>query len=136
MIQCFDKKYYAISNLFTQSCDGDFFTFPAPYHILLNSDFKSNNVLEISYANFYDSPFILDYIFRLFFYVLFYDGTIETIYLESVSLKQEPCNESYGYKGIYSFDSHFSQTNISKEQFYGKLHDLKQTLLPNPSSHS
>ena len=130
-VNCFGRKYFAVSNLFIRTADGDFFTFPAPYSILLESDFKSNNTLEICYSSYYESPLILDYLFSLFFYVIFFDGTIETIYLEAVYLKEEPRNESYGYKGIYGFDSRLAHNNISTEQFYGKLRSIKQTILPN-----
>jgi hypothetical protein len=130
-VNCFGRKYFAISNLFVRDIDGNFFTFPAPYSILLESDFKSNDTLEICYSSYYESPLVLDYIFSIFFYVIFFDGTIETIYLEEVSLKEEPRNESYGYKGIYKFNSRLAHNNISTQQFYGDLQSIKQTILPN-----
>jgi hypothetical protein len=77
-IECLGTKYFAISSLFVKSIDGNFFTFPSPYSITIESDFKKNSTIEICYASFYGSPLVLDYIFDLFFYVISFDGKIET----------------------------------------------------------
>lgn len=140
-IECFGTKYFAISNLFVRDIDGNFFTFPSPYSIKVESDFKQNNTIEICYASFYDSPLVLDYIFDLFFYVISFDGKIETFFLRSVHQKEEPRNESYGYKGIYSFQPDLILQNntllndkTQEGQFYGDLKRIKQTILPNARS--
>lgn len=140
-IECLGTKYFAISNLFIRDIDGNFFTFPSPYSITIESDFKKNSTIEICYASFYDSPLVLDYIFDLFFYVISFDGKIETFFLRSVHQKEEPRNESYGYKGIYSFQPDLilqNNTLLNEKtelgQFYGSLIRLKQTILPNPRS--
>ncbi|UQS94906.1 hypothetical protein Pam2_26 [Pseudanabaena phage Pam2] len=140
-IECFGTKYFAISNLFVRDIDGNFFTFPSPYSIKVESDFKQNSTIEICYASFYDSPLVLDYIFDLFFYVISFDGKIETFFLRSVHQKEEPRNESYGYKGIYSFQPDLILQNntllndkTQEGQFYGDLKRIKQTILPNSGS--
>lgn len=140
-IECLGTKYFAISNLFLRDIDGNFFTFPAPYSIAIESDFKKNSIIEICYASFYDSPLVLDYIFDLFFYVISFDGKIESFFLRSVHQKEEPRNESYGYKGIYSFQPDLilqNNTLLNEKtelgQFYDKLINLKQTILPNVRS--
>lgn len=140
-IDCFGTKYFAISNLFTKSIDGDFFTFPSPYSITISSDFKKDNTIELCYASFYESPLILDYIFDLFFYAISFEGTIESFFLRSIHQKEEPRNESYGYKGLYSFQPDLILQNKSPlsektelGQFYGNLRTIKQTILPNPRS--
>ena len=140
-IECLGTKYYAISNLFIRDIDANFFTFPSPYSIIIESDFKKNSTIEICYASFYDSPLVLDYIFDLFFYVISFDGKIESFFLRSVHQKEEPRNESYGYKGIYSFQPDLilqNNTLLNEKtelgQFYDKLINLKQTILPNVRS--
>lgn len=140
-IECLGTKYFAISNLFVRDIDGNFFTFPSPYSITIESDFKKNSTIEICYASFYDSPLVLDYIFDLFFYVISFDGKIESFFLRSVHQKEEPRNESYGYKGIYSFQPDLILQNntllnekTQEGQFYGNLKCIKQTILPNPRS--
>lgn len=133
-IDCYGTKYFAISNLFIKSADGDFFTFPAPYALSLQSDSQDRSTLEICYANYYESPLVLDYIYSLFFYIFLYDGTVETLYFQSVWLKEEPRNESYGYKAVCGLDALSLLRNISEKQFYGDLNKLKQTILPNPRS--
>ncbi|QIW88470.1 hypothetical protein [Pseudanabaena phage PA-SR01] len=142
-IECFGTKYFAISNLFVRNIDGNFFTFPSPYSIKVESDFKQNNTIEICYANYYECPLILDYIFDLFFYVISFEGAIETFFLRSVHQKEEPRNESYGYKGIYSFQPDLILQNntllndkTQEGQFYGDLKRIKQTILPNPRGAS
>ena len=129
-IDCFNQKYFAVSNLFIRTGDGDFFTFPAPYALKFDSDFQASNMLEVCYANYYESPLIVDYIFSLFFYLFSFDGTVETMYLQSVWLKEEPRNESYGYKAIYAFDSQSVLSNLTEKQFYGDITSIKQTILP------
>jgi hypothetical protein len=138
-IECLGTKYFAISSLFVKSIDGNFFTFPSPYSITIESDFKKNSTIEICYASFYGSPLVLDYIFDLFFYVISFDGKIETFFLRSVHQKEEPRNESYGYKGIYSFQPDLilqNNTLLNEKtelgQFYGSLRQIKQTILPDP----
>jgi hypothetical protein len=138
-IECLGTKYFAISNLFVKSIDGDFFTFPSPYSITIESDFKKNSTIELCYSSYYESPLVLDYIFDLFFYVISFDGKIETFFLRSVHQKEEPRNESYGYKGIYSFQPDLilqNNTLLNEKtelgQFYGSLRQIKQTILPDP----
>ncbi len=140
-IECFGTKYYAISNLFIRDIDGVFFTFPAPYSIKAESDFLATSHLELCYASFYDSPLILDYIFDLFFYVISFEGVLESFLLRSIHLKEEPRNESYGYKGIYSFPPDLiiqNKTLLNEKtelgQFYGSLRQIKQTILSDPRS--
>jgi hypothetical protein len=142
-IECLGTKYFAISSLFIRDIDGNFFTFPSPYSIAIESDFKKNSTIEVCYSSFYDSPLVLDYIFDLFFYVISFDGKIETFFLRSVHQKEEPRNESYGYKGIYSFQPDLilqNNTLLNEKtelgQFYGSLKRIKQTILPNPRSTS
>lgn len=134
-IECLGDKYFAISNLFVRDIDGNFFTFPSPYSIKVESDFKKNSTIEICYASFYDSPLVLDYIFDLFFYVISFDGKIETFFLRSVHQKEEPRNESYGYKGIYSFQPDLILQNntllnekTQEGQFYKDLVKIKKTI--------
>lgn len=140
-IDCFGTKYFAISNLFIRDIDGNFFTFPSPYSLKIESDFKANSNVEICYANYYECPLILDYIFDLFFYVISFEGAIESFFLRSIHQKEEPRNESYGYKGIYSFQPDLilqNKTPLSEKtqlgQFYGSLLSIKQTILPNSRS--
>jgi hypothetical protein len=56
-----------------------------------------------------------------------------------VHQKEEPRNESYGYKGIYSFQPDLilqNNTLLNEKtelgQFYGSLRQIKQTILPDP----
>ena len=140
-IECLGTKYFAISNLFIRDIDGNFYTFPSPYSINIESDFKKNNTIELCYSSYYESPLVLDYIFDLFFYVISFDGKIETFFLRSVHQKEEPRNESYGYKGIYSFQPDLilqNNTLLNEKtqlgQFYGSLRQTKQTILSDSRS--
>jgi len=130
MLKCIGRNYYAVSNLFVQTCDGEYLTYPAPHGLILDVDSKDekNNSLTVSVSSYYDSILMLDYVFSLFFYLMFFDGTIESFYLGSVFLKDEPRSEAYGYKAIYHFDPDLFVQNISLEtcNFYDKLQNIKR----------
>ena len=137
-IDCFGTKYYAVSNLFVRDIDGNFFTFPAPYSIYIAPDLKKSNTIELCYANYHESPLILDYIFDLFFYVISFEGAIESFFLRSILQKEEPKNESYGYRGVYSFEPDFIIQNKSEikdntqlGEFYRDLINIKKSVFKN-----
>lgn len=119
-IQLFDKPYKSCSNLFVDTYTGEEYCFPSPFFIsatIENETKKTTNKLELGFVSFNESPLILDYSFSLFFFVLNFEYKIESFYFP-VLMKQESNPESFGYKGIYTFNSQDVISNIGNTEIY------------------
>ena len=129
MIQIFDKKYKAISNIFVTTYDDNKYVFPSPMSIemtIANEERNQKDRLVAVFNNYYESILVLDNYFSCFFYLLNFEFRIETMIIP-VLQKLEDGHDMHGYKGIYTFQSENISINIGKDEIYEsykRLHNL------------
>lgn len=127
MIELFDKRYYAISNLFISDYEGKEYVFPSPLSFIATMENEAKqlkNRIEIIFSNFYDSPLILPYSFDLFFYLLTFEYTIHTF--KGVDLLViDKSSDTRGHKGTYSFINDRITLNIGDTEIYDDYKKFK-----------
>lgn len=120
MIELFNRKYKAVSNLFVRTIEEDNFVYPAPlsvYGTLENNDKNLNNEIEFRFSSYYDSILTLDYNFCLTLFLLTPYYIIEVISIEDI-IKKEDSLDTYGYKGKFSFQDGSLTMNILETDIY------------------
>lgn len=131
MLELFDKRYKAISNVFVETYTGEKYIFPAPIYIygtIENETKNLKNRLEIRYDSFWDSLFILDYHFSFFAYLLTFEYRLETILIQNL-IKKECSSDAYGYKGSFQFLNEDVILNISDDEVYDQYKQIYETVL-------
>jgi len=129
-IEIFEKKYKAVSNLFTRDIESNDYVFPAPlsiYGTIENETKNTKNILEFKFNSYYDSILIIDNYFQLFFYLLDFEYKLGTVLVENI-IKTESNTDMYGYKGKYSFMEGNILLNIGTEEIYDDYCKIKTKL--------
>lgn len=129
MLQVFDKRYKAVSNLFINTYEGFEYIFPSPLSIeatIDNEIEKTKSEIIFIFSNFYDSPLVLDYYFNCFMYLLKYDYKIDTLYIRDLIHKQDN-SETNGHKVIYGFLTENLTLNLGETEIYDKFKKLEKT---------
>jgi hypothetical protein len=137
IIKVFGTEHYACSNLFLTDCDGHNYVYPAPYHldVQLGAEKESDDIIEIGVGSYFESILMSEYFFSLLFFVIGYDGTLASYIFDTVSKKEEPRSETYGYKCILRYDRTFIHKNQKQEDCYDDLQKLKASLqYPRPKN--
>jgi len=129
-IKVFDKTYKSCSNLFVDTYIGEEFCFPSPISIFATIENEPKNIqnkLEVVFSSYNESILTLDYTFSLFFFLLNFEYKIETFHFP-VLMKQESSPETYGYKGIYTFNSAELLTNQGTTEIYDQYLKVKASV--------
>ena len=89
LIKVLGEPQYACSNLFVADCDGNRLVYPAPYHleVRLGDDSQKSDEIELAVNSYFESIFMVEYFFSLFFFVLGYDGTLSSYIFDNVTKK-------------------------------------------------
>lgn len=120
MIDIFDKKYKAISNLFIKTYEEKDYTFPSPLSFIAtieNEKENKKNRVEIVVPSYYDSVLILDHYFNVFAYLLTFDYKIDSIIFNNL-VRLDINSDTRGYKGIYSFINEDVSMNLGQTEIY------------------
>lgn len=131
MIDIFGKRYKSISSIFVDTIEDEHFVYPYPLSVkgtLENAEKGVANELEFRFASYFDSPLVLDSSFDLCFYCLTPYYQIEVIAVQGV-FKKEDILDTYGYKGVFSFQDGSVSMNILETDIYDKFklfEDLQQ----------
>lgn len=133
MLNIFNKKYKAISNLFIETAEGDKFTFPAPISLLINietNETETKNVFEIKVNSVEDSILSLSSsYFSISFFLLTYEYTIDILYIDNILLMSDVQSDMHGYKGTYQFVTNSVSMNIGEDEIYDKYSKLKSDMI-------
>ena len=130
MIEVFNKKYKACSNIFVHTLEDEKFTFPAPlalYATIEDVQKDLKNEIKFTFSSYYNSLLILDFQFSVFMYLLSYDYHIDTIYIEGLE-KEDVISEVQGYSAIYNFMNTNILVNMGADEIYD---DYKKTSIYN-----
>lgn len=120
MIELFNKKYKASSNIFVNTVENDKYTYPAPIGVYATIEDEQKNLknqVKFKFSSYYDSLLTIDFHFSAFMYLLTYDYHIETVYIEGLE-KEEITTEINGYGGVYNFMNSNVLLNIGEEEIY------------------
>lgn len=133
MLEVFNKRYRACSNIFVQTLEGDKYTFPAPLSLYgtiedVQKDLK--NEIKFTFSSYYNSLLILDFQFSIFMYLLSFDYHIDTIYIEGLE-KEDIISEVQGYSGVYNFMNTNILVNMGADEIYDQY---KKTSIYNRES--
>lgn len=131
MIEVFDKKYKAISNLFVETYTSNSYTFPSPIEInakIGNDTKKTKNEMKMVFSSYLDSILIVPYYFDLFFYCLSFEYKIDTILLRNILLVDYR-QELNGYKAEYRFLSDDITINFGDTEIYDNYRKDEKTTI-------
>lgn len=130
MIDIFNKKYKACSNIFVHTLEDARYTYPAPLSVYATIKDEQKNLktqIKFKFASYYDSILTLDFHFSAFMYLLSHEYRIETLYIARLE-KEEITTESSGYGGIYNFNDIDVVFNIGEAEIYDRY---KKTTIQN-----
>lgn len=122
MLNIFNKKYKACSNLFVTTLEGAEYTFPAPLevHAMIEDENKNLiNKVDFKVSSYLDSILTLDINFSIFAYLLTHDYRLDCVYIADV-IKESVSPDSDGYKGTFRFLNENVSMNIGMEEIYDR----------------
>lgn len=120
MLNLFNKKYKAVSNIFVHTVEDKKYTFPAPISIYANIGNEQNggcNEIHFKFSNYLDSFLPLSFHFSVFMFLLSHDYRIDAIYIEGLN-KKEDTTEVSGYGATFNFLDTKLLVNLGEDEIY------------------
>lgn len=131
MIDIFNKKYKAISNIFVKTIEDDDFVFPSPisvYAIIEDEQKNLINKIDFKFSSYQDSILTLDVYFSIFAYLLTFDYKIEILHIANLT-KESVQQDMHGYKGTYKYLNEDVSMNIGLDEIYDLYRKVKKDII-------
>lgn len=130
MIEVFDKKYKAISNLYVTNYDSKTYIYPSPFYVHATIENETRNLknrLEVKVDTYNASILTLDYYFDLFFYLFSFEYKIDTILIRNC-IKEDTNQDINGYKGSFRFLNNDILLNLGNTELYDKYNKIQASV--------
>lgn len=122
MIEVFNTKYKAVSNIYVHTIEDEKYTYPAPLYVYATIEDEQKNLknqVKFRFSSYYDSILTIDFHFSAFMYLLTYDYHIVTLYIEGLE-KEEITSEVSGHGGVYNFMNTNVLLNLGEDELYDR----------------
>lgn len=129
MLDIFDKKYKACSNLFIEDIEENEYTYPFPLDVcgtIENESKETHNEITFKFNSYYDSILVIKSYFKLFFVALDFEYNITSFYFKRV-IQKSTSSEMSGYKGTYIFSNDDLILNIASNLDNNIYNDYTKT---------